>query len=199
MSESHELSRLLARQQILDVIDRYARAIDRLDAELLKSVFWEDGKYVGVLTDDPVHRTADAVMTFMRHRFLVTQHCVSNVRIEFINDTRARTETYVHALHLVNPVADVLEGVFGAARLREMEQSHEGGSARGYEIVVGGRYLDTVERRSAEWRICTRQLLMDWTRTGFASGLNRDEGLIGESRITGWPTRDRTDPSYRRS
>jgi len=70
-------------------------------------------------------------------------HFMGNQLIELDGDT-ARVETYAVAYHWKDEVA---------------------GTDHPENLVVGVRYLDTVQRRSEGWRITRRQVAPDW-RTG---------------------------------
>ena len=137
------LHRVAARQDIAEVLARYCRGIDRCSADELDRVFADDASIdYGSGAQGKATTCAgllDAVGT-MR----LTQHAISNIIIEF-DGSRARAETYCVALH-----------IFG-----------EPGSET--EMTVGGRYLDTLDRRAGEWRIVERLYVMDWNRQGPAT------------------------------
>ena len=52
------------------------------------------------------------------------------------------------------------------------------------EMVVGGRYLDRLERRGGEWRIAWRTYVMDWNRN-VPSTCRWDEGIYARLRNRG--------------
>ncbi len=113
---------------INEALFRYCHGLDRRDLETLKSAFWEDG------TDDhgggpvPAFVFAAGVLeslSVMRS----TQHVVSNVMVNPENEARARVQSYMVAYHQI-----------------EAETG-------GIEMVLGGRYLDLVEKRGEIWRI----------------------------------------------
>jgi hypothetical protein len=73
-----------------------------------------------------------------------SQHAISNLLIDVEADT-AQAETYCQAYHEIDgPMADDGDGRI--------------------EMVVGGRYLDRLERRGGTWRIAERTYVMDWNR-----------------------------------
>ena len=194
MTDFTAVEKLVHGQEIIDAIHRYARAIDRVDAELLKSVFWEEGAYCQIMNDACVHEAAESIVGWMNETFAVTQHALSTTNLAFADAERAKTETYFTAFHLTRPKLDraKLESIIGARRIAELG----GDYSESYEIVVGGRYLDVFERRNGAWRIHTRRLLLDWTTTDVGRGLRKDEGLILSSNTRAWSTRDQSDPSY---
>jgi hypothetical protein len=67
-------------------------------------------------------------------------------------------------------------------------------SRDGSKWQCGGRYIDRFERRDGAWRIGFRYNIIEWT------GLLGNVDLPFEipERPNGVPSRDRTDPSYRR-
>ena len=99
----------------------------------------------------------------------LTQHAIGNVIIEF-DGSRARTETYCVALHILG----------------------EPGSET--EMTVGGRYLDTLDRRTGEWRIVERLYVMDWNRQRPAT-MRVEGGLYDNLQRRG--ERSPEDPLYR--
>jgi len=132
---SEKLQYLLDRQEILDCIYRYARALDRHDDALLASVFHEDaidnhGRWVGgreefvQWANHEVHSKLDA------HMHHITTHTCE------IDGAVAHTESYVMFVH----------------RYRDGTTVHVG----------GGRYIDRFEKRADEWRIALRRLVMDY-------------------------------------
>jgi hypothetical protein len=98
-----------------------------------------------------------------------TAHRITNVLIEFEDDTEAHVESYVWAYHNV-----------AVGNGRE-------------DVVFGGRYLDRFEKRSGEWRIAERQVVMDYFQRQPAA---EDLGVFGVLPITGGHAP--SDPSYLR-
>jgi len=189
------IEKLIIRQEIVDIIYRYARGSDRIDVELFNSTFWDDGGYAGVTSPQPMHEVSEALLKdFMNGVFSITHHCNANVLVDFVGAERARVETYFMAFHLTRP--DIgkgkLDSVIGARRIQELGGHYD----RVYEVVVGGRYLDQFEKRNGQWRIKERRLVFDWTTTNLPSGLDRNEGLLATAHATLFGGRDRTDPSY---
>ncbi len=56
-----------------------------------------------------------------------------------------------------------------------------GGEER--DIVIGGRYLDRMERRDQEWRISHRVMLYDWLKD-FGQSVDWSKGLLGMPFLT---------------
>jgi len=118
------------------IMARYARAIDRLDRELLLSVYWPEavddhGPYKG-----PVDGFVDWVIPFLTERFISTNHFLGQTYAE-VSGERAVAETLFTAWHVFRD---------------DPTSAH----------VVTGRYADVYEQRGGEWRILDRTVLYDW-------------------------------------
>jgi len=131
-----ELKSLLEREKIRDCIVRLARGEDRRDADLISACYWPDSTSdYGVFFG-----TFDKYLAWVvpgSPAIPVTQHVLGQSVIELGGDA-ARAETHVVSYHRVN--------------MGKEER----------DTVVGGRYLDRMEKRAAEWRIVQRTMLYDW-------------------------------------
>lgn len=155
-----ELKKLLAKQAITEVVYRYARAIDRLDEALLRSVFHPGSQhchfYEGPSSAPDQPATEEEPGDFVRFAFGLlktykrTHHQMGNTTIDFVDDSQANVETYFTAFHLVRPLSDPLAG----AQAFDNEMDY----------FVGGRYIDRFELRDGEWRIIQRTGMTDWVR-----------------------------------
>lgn len=153
MSDSTKLTKLIARQEIADVILRYARGIDRMDFDLVRDCYHPDafddhGSFAG-----GVEEFIDFVKSFLV-RWTATQHFMGNMLIEVDGDV-ARAETYAVAYH-----------------------RREDGQGNGKDDVFGVRYVDRFENRSGEWRIAHRVVATEWRRVDTVSGA-RGRGAVG--------------------
>ena len=131
---------VIAREEIREVTLRYARGVDRLDWDLVRSCYHPDafdhhGTYQGGI---------DGFIEFFREQckfFEGTMHLLANCLIELEDgDSTARSESYCIAHHWTAPRVD------------------------GFELVTGARYLDRFERREGSWKIAHRRCVIDWTR-----------------------------------
>ena len=168
------LQELLDRQDILDVIHRYCRAVDRFDRELLLTCYHPDaiddhGYFVG-------GREGFADWAFGYHSLYQnsTHHIVTNHSCELAGDT-AHTETY-WLFSGINK--DPQTGV---------EQSSS---------VHFGRYLDRFERRKSRWAIAARACVIEWH--GALGALPMPPDAVAQYALTGIGRRDRKDLSYLR-
>jgi hypothetical protein len=151
---------LLAKQAITEVVFRYARAIDRMDEALLRSVFHPGSRhnhfYEGPSSDAEAPSSPEAPVDFVAFAlgvlggFTRTHHQLGNTLIEFTSDEQARVETYFTAFHRMRARGDPLapDNAFDT----EMD------------YFVGGRYIDQFALRDGEWKIVERVGMTDWMR-----------------------------------
>jgi len=139
-----KLQELLDKQAIGEVIQRYCRTLDWLDAEGQASCYWPDAHIeYGFFTG----RAEDFLPVVMETESSLARrwHMLSQPLIRFHSADFASSECY---------------GVFGGGRLQE------DGSIAG--DLIGGRYLDEWEKRlvsgqdEPEWRISARTYIVDW-------------------------------------
>lgn len=135
MDRDAALIQLLDKEALRDLATRYARAIDRRDPDLLRSVYHEDA------IDDHGVVFCDHAANFVARQpeimapFEITAHYLCNQSYRIDGD-RADGEIYFIAYH----------------RTAEVEAKH---------LIVNGRYLDNYERRAGNWKIAHRRLVWD--------------------------------------
>lgn len=126
----------LDREEILRVLMRYARGLDRLDNELARSCYWDDaiedhGSYVG--RPDDFIRWADGTTLAFRS----TQHGILNHSCDLQGD-----DAYCETYFLFTSVAE-----------------------RAPHLMSTGRYVDHFQRRQGangpEWRIANRVCIIE--------------------------------------
>jgi hypothetical protein len=161
------LREFLDKQSCTELIYKLARAIDRCDEKLLRSLFHPDA------TDDHgvFHGTAADFATWVMPvlgSMRRTQHCICNLLIEVRGD-QAFSESYFIAHHTL---------------------PQESGSDQ--FMIAAGRYLDRFERRNGEWKFAHRQACYDWNSsvpsTDSWNRINPGQWTFG--------TRGDTDMSY---
>jgi hypothetical protein len=147
-----ELKALLDREKIRECIARLARGEDRRDAELIKASCWPDS-----ITDYGVFAGAfDEYLAWVvpgSQAIPVTQHNLGQTAIKLNGDT-ALAETHVISYHRVSM------------------------SKEERDIVIGGRYLDRLDKRGGEWRIAQRTMLYDWFQD-FGVSADWSQGVMG--------------------
>lgn len=149
MTDERAIEELLAKQQIMDAMARYARGIDRRDEELVRSAYHEDsfddhgwglsagGWDIAAL----VRRDGNGFPDDWKY----TQHFLGQHFIEVDGDT-ASSEVYFRS---TTRVADE-EGV-------------------DWDMTTDGRYVDQWVRRDGVFRIINRTVVYDAWRTDVVS------------------------------
>lgn len=127
------------REAIRDCLYRYARGIDRIDEDMLRSAYWPDATddHAGMFTG-PASDFVDWAMTTLPGMER-TMHVVANVLIRIDGDSAA-VESYVYAIHRM-----------------DVENEKR-------DVIGAGRYLDRFARRGDEWRIAERVVTVDWIK-----------------------------------
>lgn len=147
--------------EIQQLLFRYCRAADRGDVELMKSVFHPGASDHHGGFSGPADVFVERAVSAMDAAGRVGQHHITNTLIQ-IEGARARAETYFVAYH---PDAAGL-------------------------ALIGGRYLDRLERRDNAWKIIHRTTIVDFAREPSAESL--------WARCAGYPQggRREADPSF---
>jgi SnoaL-like domain len=133
------LARLLDRQEIERVIQRYCRGIDRRDLALVRSCYHDDatdrhGSFFG--SPDEYVVWVDRLLA--RYRF--SSHALHQISVEFgERPDEAAAETYGVSIHRGDPAKPHLN------------------------LATGFRYLDRFERRAGAWRIASRVTIGEWS------------------------------------
>ncbi len=139
-----DVAELIARQQISDVMLRYARGVDRQDWQSVRACFHDDaidqhGDFSGTV-DQLISSVAE------RHASIpFSMHLLGNCLIEFSDREHAIVETYFVAIQRHQAAA--AEAAPGSA-----------------DLEVFGRYCDRFERRNGVWKITARFVAYDSTR-----------------------------------
>lgn len=147
-----DLTELADRLAIAETLALYCRGIDRCDAEQLAAAFTPNAM---IDYGDGARPVADVIPGLMAGlaAMRVTQHNISNTVMRIAGE-QAKAETNCVALHII--------------------PAPEGET----ELVVGGRYLDRLEKREGRWLIAERLYVMDWNRSGPAT-MALEGGLLG--------------------
>jgi hypothetical protein len=183
---------MLARQNMEEVLARYARAIDRLDLELLKTVFHEDGvnhEYAG--GDVNLHRWSEHIIPQLKSLFAATMHHITHKSIS-VSDDRAVSEAYFISYHLIVGSRKEVVRFFGEQYAQRTEALV--GLDTGHEYIGAGRYLHRWERRKGQWKISERTATLEWNHYRPATPAEAGS-MLGT--IVPLERRDRSDPVYR--
>jgi hypothetical protein len=160
------VEQLCDRQEIADVLLRYARGIDRFDLELVRSCYHPDAYDDHGDVKGSVDVFLAGAATFLP-RFEATMHFLGNMLIELDGDV-ARAETYAIAYH------------------RQLL-----GDGAGRDDVSGIRYVDRFERRDGAWKIAYRVVVTEWRRVDPVPAGRVRGGGAGQ-----WGSRDGADAIY---
>jgi hypothetical protein len=165
-----DLADLLDRQQIVDVLHRYCRAVDRGDRALMRSVYHDDAIDRHGAFDGSAREFVEADLSPILPGLRGLMHSLANVLVEFDRPS-AFVESHVTAHHRLE----------------------SGGVMT--DLVIGGRYLDRFEQRGGEWRIALRQAVYDWAAIDGRPVEWQDTVLAGFPLVHG--TFGSGDPWYR--
>jgi hypothetical protein len=162
------LDQLLDRQDILDCLTRFSRAMDRLDRDLFLSAFHPDaviaaGSFVG-----PPGALCDWSFDLHAQGQVATHHNLLNHSCDIDGDV-AHSETYY-----------LFVG-------RNRDESN---------WIAGGRYIDRLERRGGAWKIALRTNAIEWS--GLVPTMPIPFADVPDIHLNGAPARGLEDPSYQR-
>jgi hypothetical protein len=147
-----EVKAWIDRAKIIDCLVRLARGEDRRDADLIRSCWWPEATYdYGVQSGDFASYLAWVVPG--ADAIKNTQHVLGQTHIER-DGGRARAETHVISYHRVDM------------------------GAGDQDTCIGGRYLDSLQKRGDEWRIAERVMLYDWY-SEWGQAIDWSQGLMG--------------------
>ena len=144
-----------AKQDIHELIMGQARAIDRGDVSLFKSLWFDDATVDVAGVQGPALDWVDEILDQTKDMKRMA-HSVANEWIKLDGD-KARSESYVIAFTTV------------------------AGESSDQDTLTGGRYLDGFECRDGEWKYTHRAFVQDWEITQPSSDKG-DEGMLATLR-----------------
>jgi hypothetical protein len=128
----------LDKEELRDALMRYCRGVDRLDADIITSVYHPDAydDHAGkVFTGETV---GQGLVDWMTELMDKTAHNITTSNIEIYGD-RAGSESYTTSMHL--------QTVDGEPRM----------------LLAVARYVDRFERRDGAWKISSRIVVPEFT------------------------------------
>ena len=147
-----DLQEVVDKAQIVECTARLARGEDRRDADLIRASWWPDATYdYGVQNGSFAEYLAWVVPG--ADAIKNTQHVLGQCHCELAGNT-AKVETHVISYHRVDM------------------------GAGDQDTVIGGRYLDSFEKRDGEWRIARRVMLYDWF-SDWGAAIDWSQGVMG--------------------
>jgi hypothetical protein len=185
-----KLQLLIDRQEIEQVLKLYCRAIDRLDVELLKSVYHPDG------TDDHGSFSGNAqefathIMRDLKELILDGMHTVTHCTIE-VKDNFATAESYYWAYQRCPGGRSKVAAFFGPSYAEAV--AGRGALEGEHDFFCGGRYIDLFEKRAGRWKILRRKITNEW------HVVQPSQRITGEGHISAFNLpgrRDKQDPVY---
>lgn len=132
-ADATSLDAALSRDAIRFLLTGYCRGVDRGDKALLASVFWEDSAVISGVINASGQVFADGIVDYVTANLDYCFHSIANEWIEVKGD-HAVGEHYILA-HMC---------------------------AGGQDVMTGGRYIDSYERRDGTWKIKSRTFVADW-------------------------------------
>jgi hypothetical protein len=132
-ADTTALDAALSRDAIRLLLTGYCRGVDRGDKALLASVYWEDSTVISGVVNASGSAFADTIVDYVTTNLDYCFHSIANEWIEVKGD-HAVGEHYILA-HMC---------------------------AGGQDVMTGGRYIDSYERRGGVWKIKSRTFVADW-------------------------------------
>ncbi|MDB5703596.1 MAG: hypothetical protein JWN66_712, partial [Sphingomonas bacterium] len=139
---SNDLARYAIKQEILDLLCARARGADRFDPALMRACHPVDGTDNHGTYQGLMHGFIDSLEKAMASGplCLAKEHIIANALFEFLPNGDVFVESY-HVAH--ETFVQDRGTVF---------------------FHIGGRYLDTFEKRGGRWGIVHRDVIFDWSR-----------------------------------
>lgn len=161
-----ELEYVKDRWAILDCIMRQSRGHDRHDLDLMASVYHPDG----IDEHGPVVKPGAEYGEYANDA-----HC--SIFIDHLHNITT------HTCEIDGEVAHAESYVIGTMRMKDHRSL----------AVIGGRYLDRLEKRDGAWKIVLRRCTIEWS-------MSADTSMIETGAFRGFlkGAWDHTDPSYAR-
>ena len=170
MKYANTLETMLAKQDIADCLARYARGVDRADADMLHSCYFVDSiEEHGSTYSGPARAYIDGAIERMKGGD-VMGHYLCNLHVEFESDALAYAECYVLTF----------------ARFAKNGEK--------WDTLTGGRIVDRFEKRAGKWGIAHRVCVNEYA--GAFTAIGTPAEYLAMMKSTGPDTRDKTDVSY---
>jgi hypothetical protein len=185
-----QLQEIVDKERIRTLLGLYCRALDRLDCELLKSIYHDDGVDEHGVYAANAHEFAERIIAVIGSITEYGFHTVTHSVIKVEGDL-ATAESYYYGYHVIGAGIDKVTQFFGATYARE--QVRNGAIDQPHEHIAAGRYLDVFARRKGKWKILKRRITNEWGQSQ-PCRLSRAEGEPAKFDLPG--ARDRSDPVY---
>jgi ketosteroid isomerase-like protein len=133
-----ELETLLAKSQIRELVELYARGSDRRDMALLRSLYTKDGVHVHGEFNGSAQAFFDAWEAGLKQSSGRASHYICN--------------------HLIVVEGDEAQGEVNSLAWHQ----HDDGKGSAVEDLVGVRYFDLYRKEAGQWRFCKRSSNIDF-------------------------------------
>ncbi|MFK7830046.1 MAG: nuclear transport factor 2 family protein [Congregibacter sp.] len=185
-----KLDTFMARQEILAVLARHSRGVDRADREILQSCYHADAiEEHGPNFNGPAMEYIEGAIERLKLMGPMAHYLCSS-HVELDGDT-AWVETYVLTFARFAAPVSLSSGAVGT-------EDDTNGQDATMDTLTGARSCDKFERRDGEWRIAHRKISFDWNRD-----MPSNEGWCAGMFNTAdpnfhWARKDKDDLSYQR-
>lgn len=145
---------LLAKANIIEVLNRYAQAIDRKRWEVARAAFHDDA-----LADYGAYRgNIDGLFGYIQGR-----HDAIEQSMHFMGQTVV--DLHGDVANAVSPAIVYQRRRADAAGSVAMFADVDAGGTERATVQIGCRYLDRLENRGDGWKIASRTIVHEWMRT----------------------------------
>ena len=151
---------IIDKQEIWELSIRYMRGLDRLDADIMRTVFHDDATTDYGFFQGGGAAFVDFCQVALKDH-LANHHMLGQAHIEIDGD-EAFGEVYFHAFHRIH--------------------AQVAGRSEEQDLIIAGRYVDRYTRRDGMWKIAHRTEVNDWARNSPAadSYLKSSKCFLGE-------------------
>lgn len=142
--QAHDITTLIDKEKIRDLVHSYSRGVDRQDFPFLRTLYTEDA-----IEDDHGGAYSGSAEGY----------------VDWLEKVMVRVENSVHLVHnhmICLTSATTAEGevyVSGHTRLRLEEGGKE-------DLTHGMRYIDNYRKTGETWRFQRRTIVVDWLSAG---------------------------------
>ena len=145
--DQRAVERLVATDAIRELLMRRGRAADGKSPDTIVAQHVPESRDTHGIFDGTIEEFAEFLRThnYQDRRYGIQRHTIGNLLLNWRAEVLVEIESYHLAYHRL-----VIDGV-----------------AR--DVHIGGRYLDVCTRLSAGWRILSRAVVYDWSRSSPAT------------------------------
>jgi hypothetical protein len=141
------VERLVATDAMRELVVRRGRAADGKSPDTIVAQHVPGSRDTHGIFDGTIEEFAEFLRThnYQDRRYGIQRHTIGNLLLSWRNEVLVEIESYHLAYHRL-----IVDGV-------------------AYDVHIGGRYLDVCTRLDAGWRILSRAVVYDWSRSSPAT------------------------------